>query len=134
MANAEATRYYGTGRRKTSIARVWLVEGGQGEYTVNGRTLHDYFPRDCHRTAATIPLEMHELLEKFDVRVNVVGGGSTGQAEAIRHGLSRALLRYEEGLRGGLKKAGYLTRDPRKKERKKYGMAGARKRFQYSKR
>lgn len=134
MAHVAADQFYGTGRRKTSTARVWLTQGGKGDFVINGRALNDYFPRECHRMAATFPLIINNLTSQFDIRVNVAGGGSTGQAEAIRHGVSRALLEFQSDLRGPLKKAGFLTRDSRKKERKKYGMAGARKRFQYSKR
>jgi small subunit ribosomal protein S9 len=125
--------YYGTGRRKTSTARVFLRPGGGG-VEINGRNLEGYFPNDVLRMIVKQPLLLTETAEKFDVTVSVEGGGAAGQAGAIRHGISRALLEFNAELRERLKSAGLLTRDPRKKERKKYGLAGARKRFQYSKR
>jgi len=125
--------YYGTGRRKTSTARVFLRPGAGG-VEVNGRALDGYFPNDVLRMIVKQPLLLTETAEKFDVTVTVEGGGAAGQAGAIRHGISRALLEFNAELRERLKTAGLLTRDPRKKERKKYGLAGARKRFQYSKR
>ena len=125
--------YYGTGRRKTSTARVFLRPGAGG-VEVNGRALDGYFPNDVLRMIVKQPLLLTETAEKFDVTVTVEGGGAAGQAGAIRHGISRALLEFNAELRERLKSAGLLTRDPRKKERKKYGLAGARKRFQYSKR
>jgi small subunit ribosomal protein S9 len=125
--------YYGTGRRKTSTARVFLRPGAGG-VEVNGRNLDGYFPNDVLRMIVKQPLLLTETAEKFDVLVSVEGGGAAGQAGAIRHGISRALLVFNAELRERLKSAGLLTRDPRKKERKKYGLAGARKRFQYSKR
>ena len=125
--------FYSTGRRKTSTARVYL-RSGSGEVKVNGRTLEGYFPNDVLRMIVKQPLLLTETAEKFDVTVTVEGGGAAGQAGAIRHGISRALLEFNAELRERLKSAGLLTRDPRKKERKKYGLAGARKRFQYSKR
>lgn len=130
---AELIQYYGTGRRKTATARVWL-RPGTGEITINRRKLDDYFP--LSRLAAIIrqPLVLTDAMNKFDVQVNVGGGGITGQAEAIRHGIARALTEFNSDLRGKLKEAGLITRDPRIKERKKYGQKGARKRFQYSKR
>jgi small subunit ribosomal protein S9 len=125
--------YYGTGRRKTSTARVFLRPGAGG-VEINGRNLDGYFPNDVLRMIVKQPLLLTETAEKFDVLVSVEGGGAAGQAGAIRHGISRALLVFNAELRERLKSAGLLTRDPRKKERKKYGLAGARKRFQYSKR
>ena len=126
-------QYYGTGRRKTSVARVYL-RPGSGQVTINKRTLEQYFGREVLRKIALQPLELTETGEQFDVYVNVHGGGLSGQAGAVRHGISRALLAADEELRPPLKKSGMLTRDPRKAERKKYGQPGARKRYQYSKR
>lgn len=127
------TQYYGTGRRKTAAARVFL-RPGSGDWEVNGRSLDDYFPNDVLKMIIKQPLELTETVESFDIYVTVDGGGSAGQAGAIRHGISRALLEYNDELRDRLKSAGLLTRDPRKKERKKYGQKGARARFQFSKR
>ena len=126
-------QYYGTGRRKTATARVSL-KPGSGSVKVNGRDLDAYFPSDVLRMVVRQPLVLTETGEKFDIVVNVDGGGFAGQAGAVRHGISRALLEFNGELRERLKAAGFLTRDPRKKERKKYGRAGARKRFQFSKR
>ncbi|MFY9822730.1 MAG: 30S ribosomal protein S9 [Thermoanaerobaculia bacterium] len=125
--------YYGTGRRKTAAARVYL-RAGAGEVKVNGRTLDVYFPNEVLKMVIKQPLLLTEAAEKFDITVTVAGGGSAGQAGAIRHGISRALLEFNVELRDRLKSAGFLTRDPRKKERKKYGQKGARARFQFSKR
>ncbi len=125
--------YYGTGRRKTAAARVYLRPGA-GEVKVNGRTLDVYFPNEVLKMVIKQPLQLTETVEKFDIVVTVAGGGSAGQAGAIRHGISRALLEFNIELRDRLKSAGLLTRDPRKKERKKYGQKGARARFQFSKR
>jgi small subunit ribosomal protein S9 len=125
--------YYGTGRRKTAAARVYLRPGA-GEVKVNGRTLDVYFPNEVLKMVIKQPLQLTETVEKFDIVVTVAGGGSAGQAGAIRHGISRALLEFNVELRDRLKSAGLLTRDPRKKERKKYGQKGARARFQFSKR
>ena len=125
--------YYGTGRRKTAAARVYLRPGA-GEVKVNGRTLDVYFPNEVLKMVIKQPLQLTETAERFDITVTVAGGGSAGQAGAIRHGISRALLEYNVELRDRLKSAGLLTRDPRKKERKKYGQKGARARFQFSKR
>ncbi len=125
--------YYGTGRRKTSTARVFL-RPGTGEVTVNGQSLDRYFANDVLRMIVKQPLLLTETAEKFSIQVTVEGGGSAGQAGAIRHGIARALLGFNTELRERLKTAGLLTRDPRKKERKKYGQPGARKRFQFSKR
>lgn len=130
---AELIQYYGTGRRKTATARVFL-RPGKGEIVVNGRRLEEYFP--IQRLVAEIrqPLLLTDTVNKFDVFATVGGGGIRGQAEALRHGLARALTDFNSDLRRTLKEAGLLTRDPRVKERKKYGQKGARKRFQYSKR
>ena len=126
-------QHYGTGRRKTSIARVFL-RPGTGQVTVNGRTLEDYFPNAVLRMVVHQPLNLAEMAGKFDMVVTVGGGGPSGQASAIRMGLSRALLSYNEELKSLLRRAGLLTRDPRMKERKKPGQMGARRRFQFSKR
>jgi small subunit ribosomal protein S9 len=130
---AVVERFYGTGRRKTSIARVWL-RSGQGRIAVNRRPFENYFPRETLRMIIAQPLEVTNTVGQFDVLVNVGGGGPTGQAGAVRHGIARALVRFDEKLRQPLKKAGLLTRDPRMRERKKYGQPGARQKFQYSKR
>lgn len=124
---------YGTGRRKNATARTRLYEG-TGQIVINGRPVENYFPRKTLQMIIKQPLVLTKQLEKFDVKVNVNGGGVTGQAEAVRHGISRALLEVDAALRGALKKAGFLTRDARKKERKKYGLRAARARYQYSKR
>jgi len=126
-------QYYGTGRRKTSAARVYL-RPGTGNFVVNDRSFEDYFPSDMLKMVIRQPLVLTETADKFDVFVRVRGGGCTGQAGALRHGISRALVEYNPELRGKLKSVGFLTRDPRKVERKKYGQPGARKRFQFSKR
>ncbi|HEY9037032.1 MAG TPA: 30S ribosomal protein S9 [Pseudomonadales bacterium] len=128
-----ATQYYGTGRRKTSTARVFL-RPGSGKITVNDRTLENYFGREVARMIVNQPLELTDSTNKFDVYVTVAGGGSFGQAGAIRHGITRALMEYDETLRPSLRKAGYVTRDAREVERKKVGLRKARKRPQYSKR
>ena len=125
--------FYATGRRKNAVARVW-IQPGNGQININRRSLEDYFGRETSRMIFRQPLELTETSGKFDIFVTVRGGGLSGQADAIRHGLSRALCRFNLELRPALKKAGYLTRDARKKERKKYGQPGARARFQYSKR
>ncbi|PYG85687.1 small subunit ribosomal protein S9 [Ruminiclostridium sufflavum DSM 19573] len=125
--------YYGTGRRKKSIARVRLVPG-EGKILINDRALDDYFGLETMKVIVKQPLTLTDTLSKFDVICTVVGGGFTGQAGAIRHGISRALLKADEELRPALKKAGFLTRDPRMKERKKYGLKKARKASQFSKR
>jgi len=124
----------GTGRRKTAVARVRLTSDGSGKITVNGRAVENYFTVENQRTIAVQPLETVEMNEKADVRVRVSGGGIAGQAGAVRLGIARALEKYNGELRQALKDAGHLSRDPRKKERKKPGQPGARKRFQYSKR
>jgi small subunit ribosomal protein S9 len=125
--------YYGTGRRKTSVARVYL-RPGSGKITVNRRDFDNFFPNQVLKMVIRQPLSLTETADKFDILVNVVGGGSAGQAGAIRHGIARALLEYNAELRPRLKTAGLLTRDARKVERKKYGRPKARKRFQFSKR
>jgi small subunit ribosomal protein S9 len=126
-------QHYGTGRRKTSTARVFL-RPGTGILTVNDKTLDQYFFNKTHQMVVKQPLEASDTLSKFDVVVNVEGGGMHGQAGAVQHGIARALVDFSAELRQVLKKAGFLTRDPRMKERKKYGQPGARKRFQFSKR
>ena len=130
---AAATEFLGTGRRKTSVARVRLA-AGSGKFVVNGRPMENYFVVDSQRLLVMQPLVATESGAKFDIRVNVKGGGPTGQAGAVRHGIARALLEADANLRPTLKSHGYLTRDSRMRERKKYGQPGARKRFQYSKR
>jgi small subunit ribosomal protein S9 len=129
----QTQEFLGTGRRKTSVARVRLASGS-GKITVNGRAFENYFPTDTLRGVVTAPLARTETASKFDVNVNVSGGGPTGQAGAVRHGIARALLEVDANLRPALKAEGFLTRDPRMRERKKYGQPGARKRFQFSKR
>jgi len=124
---------YGTGRRKTATARTRLY-AGSGSIEVNGRSLENYFPRKTLQMIIRQPLVLAKVADKFDVKVTVCGGGMSGQAEAVRHGISRALLLADPELRGTLKHAGFLTRDSRKKERKKYGQRAARARYQYSKR
>ena len=126
-------QYYGTGRRKTSTARVYL-RPGSGEIKINRRSFEEYFPNEALRMIIRQPLNLTDTVGKFDILVNVDGGGTAGQAGAVRHGITRALLEFNADLRPTLKKAGLVTRDPRKKERKKYGQKGARKRFQFSKR
>ena len=127
------TQNYGTGRRKTSTARVFL-RPGSGQITINGKTLDDYFGRQTSRMVVRQPLELVEMIEKFDVTITVDGGGASGQAGAIRHGITRALVEYDENLKGDLRRAGYVTRDAREVERKKVGLRKARKRPQFSKR
>ena len=126
-------QYYGTGRRKTSTARVYL-RPGDGNVQVNRKAFEAYFPNETLRMIIRQPLNLTETANKFDILVNVAGGGPAGQAGAIRHGITRALIEYNNELRPTLKQAGLVTRDPRIKERKKYGQKGARKRFQFSKR
>ena len=130
MANKQ---YYGTGRRKSSVARVYLTPG-TGKITINKRDIEEYFGLETLKTIVRQPLTLTETLDKFEVNVTVHGGGYTGQAGAIKHGISRALLEVDEELRTALKKAGFLTRDPRMKERKKYGLKAARRAPQFSKR
>ncbi len=126
-------QYYGTGRRKTSTARVYLRPGG-GEVRINKKAFDQYFPNETLRMIIRQPLQLTETVNKFDLLVNVKGGGPSGQAGAIRHGITRALIEFNADLRPSLKQAGLVTRDPRIKERKKYGQKGAQKRFQFSKR
>jgi small subunit ribosomal protein S9 len=133
MATKTTNEFLGTGRRKTAVARVRLATGS-GKITVNRRTFENYFPLETLRAVVIQPLTVAGALEKFDVRVNVAGGGPNGQADAVRHGISRALIKFDAALRPPLKAEGLLTRDPRMRERKKYGQPGARKRFQFSKR
>ena len=130
---AKSANYYGTGRRKKSIARVYLVSGN-GNITINKRPIDEYFGLETLKVIVRQPLVATDTTEKYDVKVNVKGGGYTGQAGAIRHGIARALLKVDEEFRPTLKKAGYLTRDPRMKERKKYGLKAARRAPQFSKR
>jgi len=130
---ATKIQYYGTGKRKSSIARVYL-RPGSGQININKRSMDQYFPSDALKMLIKQPLALTESGEKFDIYANIKGGGSTGQAWAMRLGISRALCIFNQELRGILKKGGFLTRDARIKERKKYGQPGARKRFQYSKR
>ena len=130
---AAAVQYYGTGRRKTSTARVFL-RPGSGTLTINRRTFEAFFPTEALRTQIKTPMVLTETADKFDVLATVAGGGVSGQAGAVRLGIARALVEYNLELRKALKNEGLLTRDARAKERKKYGMAGARKRFQFSKR
>ncbi len=130
---AKTERYYGTGRRKKSVARVYLMPG-KGEITINKRTMDDYFGLETLKVIVRQPLALTETAEKYDIMVNVKGGGYTGQAGAIRHGISRALLQVDADYRPALKKAGFLTRDSRMKERKKYGLKAARRAPQFSKR
>ncbi len=133
MYEPKVAYHYGTGRRKHSVARVRLVPGN-GNITINGRGIDDYFGLETLKLIVRQPLNLTETLEKFDVVCTVTGGGVTGQAGAIRHGISRALLQYDADLRPVLKSAGFLTRDPRMKERKKYGLKAARRAPQFSKR
>jgi small subunit ribosomal protein S9 len=130
----ETTAQYATGKRKTAIARVWLSPAGDGSITVNGKPADEYFERATARMVVRQSLEALELNDKYSARATVSGGGHSAQAEAMRHGIARALIAEDPERRRVLKKAGFLTRDDRKKERKKYGQPGARKRFQYSKR
>jgi small subunit ribosomal protein S9 len=131
MSDAQST--YSPGKRKTAVARVW-IRPGSGAVTVNGRNIEEYFERETSRMVAKQSLEVLEMLDKYDVTATVKGGGHSAQAAAMRHGIARALTVEDGERRRSLKRAGHLTRDDRKKERKKYGRAGARKRFQYSKR
>ena len=134
MAKAKkGAQYYGTGRRKSSVARVYLVPG-KGNITVNKRDIDDYFGLETLKVIVRQPLVATDTVDKYDVKVNVKGGGYTGQAGAVRHGIARALLQVDEEFRHTLKAAGYLTRDPRMKERKKYGLKAARRAPQFSKR
>ena len=127
------TQNYGTGRRKTSTARVFL-RPGSGQITINGKALDEYFGRQTSRMVVRQPLQLVQMAEKFDIVITVEGGGASGQAGAIRHGITRALVEYDENLKGDLRRAGYVTRDAREVERKKVGLRKARKRPQFSKR
>lgn len=133
MAKKADVKYYGTGRRKSSVARVYL-SAGKGEITINGRSIDEYFGTEILKTIVRQPLVITDTEGKFDVNVTVKGGGTTGQAGAVRHGISRALLEADADFRPVLKKEGFLTRDPRMKERKKYGLKAARRAPQFSKR
>ena len=130
---AEQFRYYDTGKRKSAIARVWLT-AGEGKISVNRRPFQDYFPLETHKTLIESPLKLTNTLGQYDAYITVRGGGISGQARAIRHGIAKSLLHLDETFRTVLKQAGFLRRDSRIKERKKYGQKKARKRFQYSKR
>ena len=134
MYTPKKAYFYGTGRRKSSVARVRLIPGGTGEITINNRTLDNYFGLDTLKLIVRQPLEATKTTEKFDIVCTVAGGGFTGQAGAIRHGIARALCEMDAEYRPALKKAGFLTRDPRMKERKKYGLKAARRAPQFSKR
>ena len=134
VASKKKLQFWGTGRRKKAVARVRLIPGGAGNIVINKRSIDDYCDLETVKLIIKQPLVLTETLSKYDVFVNVVGGGFTGQAGAIRHGISRALIIAEPELRGALKKAGFLTRDPRMKERKKYGLKKARRAPQFSKR
>ncbi len=125
--------YYATGKRKTAVARTWLTPGA-GKIVINNKSMDDYFPLESARITLLQPLVMTNNTESFDIKVSVKGGGISGQVGAIRHGITKALIQVDPDLRGGLKKAGFVKRDPRAKERKKYGQKGARARFQFSKR
>src|SRR4029079_6962684 len=127
------TKFYATGKRKTAVARVWILPGA-GKLSVNGRPADEYFVRETNQMVMRQSLELLALIDQYDVRATVAGGGHSAQAEAVRHGVARALCTADPERRSPLKRAGFLTRDARKKERKKYGLPGARKRFQYSKR
>ena len=130
---AQENTFYATGKRKNAIARTWITPG-KGEITINGRSLEDYFTVYTAKTIISQPLVLTNTQDKFDIKIKVIGGGIMGQAGAIRHGITRALMEYDGELRSALKKAGFVRRDPREKERKKYGQKGARARFQFSKR
>ena len=134
MYKSKKPYFYGTGRRKSSVARVHLFQNGTGAITINGRDIDDYFGLETLKLIVRQPLTLTDTIEKFDIVATVAGGGVTGQAGAIRHGISRALLQSDAELRPELKKAGFLTRDPRMKERKKYGLKAARRAPQFSKR
>jgi len=129
-----AERYYGTGRRKNAVAKVWLISPGQGRITINSKPMGQYVGRETLEMLVREPLELTDTLGRFDVRADAIGGGIAGQAGAVRHGIARALLNYDENLRSALRRSGLLTRDPRIKERKKYGRKRARRGFQWTKR
>jgi small subunit ribosomal protein S9 len=130
---AESIRYYATGKRKSAIARVWLMPGN-GKITINRRSFEEYFPLETHKMLVQEPLRLTNTLDQYDALITVRGGGISGQANAVKHGISKTLLSLDITFRPALKQAGFLTRDSRIKERKKYGQKKARKRFQYSKR
>jgi small subunit ribosomal protein S9 len=130
---AQQNSFYATGKRKNAIARTWIIPG-TGQISINGRTLEDYFRVYTAKTIISQPLMLTNNQDKFDIKVKVIGGGVMGQAGAIRHGITKALIEFDPDLRTSLKKAGFVRRDPRQKERKKYGQKGARARFQFSKR
>ncbi len=133
MVQVEKNAFYSTGRRKQAVARVWMMPGS-GKIAINNREVDDYFGRATSKMVLRQPLELTETTNRYDIYVNVAGGGLSGQADAIQHGITRSLMKLNASFRPGLKKAGFVTRDPRIKERKKYGQRGARARFQFSKR
>ncbi len=133
MGIVDKNALYATGRRKQAVARVWMMPGA-GKITINRRDINDYFGRATSKMILRQPLELTETINRYDIFVNVAGGGLSGQADAIQHGITRTLMQLNAGFRPALKKAGFVTRDPRVKERKKYGQRGARARFQFSKR
>jgi small subunit ribosomal protein S9 len=133
MATVDKNAFYSTGRRKHAVARVWMMPGS-GKIMINHRELDDYFGRATSKMILRQPLELTETVNRYDIYVNVAGGGLSGQADAIQHGITRSLMKINASFRPALKKAGFVTRDPRIKERKKYGQRGARARFQFSKR
>jgi small subunit ribosomal protein S9 len=133
MAMVDKNAFYSTGRRKQAVARVWMMPGA-GKILINRRELDDYFGRATSKMILRQPLELTETINRYDIFVNVAGGGLSGQADAIQHGITRSLIQINSAFRPALKKAGFITRDPRIKERKKYGQRGARARFQFSKR
>jgi small subunit ribosomal protein S9 len=133
MATVDKNAFYSTGRRKQAVARVWMMPGN-GKILINRRDIDDYFGRATSKMILRQPLELTETVNRYDIFVNVAGGGLSGQADAIQHGITRSLMQINAAFRPALKKAGFVTRDPRIKERKKYGQRGARARFQFSKR
>ena len=133
MVQVEKNAFYSTGRRKHAVARVWMMPGS-GKISINRRDIDDYFGRATSKMILRQPLELTETTSRYDIYVNVAGGGLSGQADAIQHGITRSLMKINASFRPALKKAGFITRDPRIKERKKYGQRGARARFQFSKR
>jgi small subunit ribosomal protein S9 len=133
MGNVDKNAFYATGRRKQAVARVWM-QPGSGKILINTRDVDDYFGRATSKMILRQPLELTEMTGRYDIYVNVAGGGLSGQADAIQHGITRSLMKINASFRPALKKAGFVTRDPRIKERKKYGQRGARARFQFSKR
>jgi small subunit ribosomal protein S9 len=133
MATVDKNAFYSTGRRKHAVARVWMMPGS-GKISINHRDIDDYFGRATSKMILRQPLELTETVNRYDIYINVAGGGLSGQADAIQHGITRSLMKINASFRPALKKAGFITRDPRIKERKKYGQRGARARFQFSKR